>query len=138
MSSRLDRLVRLLQRREDAAAVMKAATGRAVTAAEAELAEARFGAQQIAPPAAQLTPVQLQALRVMGLGAVEHMERAEAALRERQGEDTEAERERSVAAVRRRSVERLAERRRTTFVRAAAAASQRSLDELAALQKARP
>jgi flagellar biosynthesis chaperone FliJ len=63
---------------------------------------------------------------------------AKEALEERRVDDDQAERERSIAAIRRRSVERLAERRKTVSVRAAATASQRSLDELAVLRRAQP
>ena len=136
MSERLDRLVRLLQRREDLASVAKAQSGRAVAEAGARLDEARHVRRDVMAPTGQMTPVELQSLRLRGLGAAALVERARDTLEERRADDLEAERERSVAAVRRRSVERLNERRRTVSVRVATAASQRALDELAALRQA--
>lgn len=135
MSSRLNRLVRLLQRREDMASAAKARTSRAVADADAILAEAHRARRELSAPAAPLRPLDLQSLRLRGLGATAHIERALQALEGRRVDDAEAERDRSVAAMRRRSVERLAERRQTVAVRAAAAASQRAMDELAALRR---
>lgn len=135
MTKRLDRLVRLLQRREDVASAAKARTARAAADAGARLDEARQVQRDIVAPSGHLTPVELQSLRLRGLGAAAVVERAQETLEDRRAEDVDAERERSVAAVRRRSVERLAERRQTAAVRAAAAASQRALDELAALRQ---
>lgn len=135
-SGRLDRLIRLLSRREDAATAARAGTAGRVRDAHADVERARQARRDLAAPAPVLRPAQLQAMRLVGLGTAADIERASAALDERRTEDDEAERERSVAAVRRRSVERLAERRRTVSVRAAAAASQRALDELATLREA--
>lgn len=132
---RLDRLVRLLARREEAATAQRARTAGAVRGAEDGLARARQARHELSVPPAELRPAQLQALRLRGLGTVDDIERAREALAERRTEDDEAERERSLAAVRRRSVERVAERRKTVSVRAAALASQRALDELAMLRR---
>ena len=136
MSRRLDRLVRMLQRREDLASVAKAQTARKVMSAEEILEEARRAQRELPAPAGQLRPSDLHSLRLRGLGAAANIERAEEALEERRSDDVDAERDRSMAAVRRRSVERLAERRRTVSVRTAAAASRRAIDELAALRQA--
>lgn len=136
MSTRLDRLRRLLRRREDAAAAQKARTARAVSAAEEDVAHARDAQAAVAAPEGTLRAAELQGLRLRALGAAAGVERASEVLADRRAADGEAEEARTVAAVRRRSVERLAERRETVAVRAAAAVSQRALDDLAVLRRA--
>lgn len=137
MTSRLSRLITLLQRREDAAAAEKARTARAVTDAQAAVEAAEATRAGLSAPAGRMRSADLQYLRLKALGAAAGVERAVETLTDRRADDDEAEEARTFAAVRRRSVERLAERRETVAVQVAAAASQRALDDLASLRRAR-
>lgn len=133
--SRLAPFLRLLTIREDQAnaRVVEAANKARVAAGELAARQAAHLGRPV--PRGHLTAAQILALRLQGMGSLEQIEAAQAELERRQEDESDANEARSVAAVRRKSVERVTQRRRDEAAQVAQAAARRSLDELAMLRK---
>lgn len=136
--SRLTAFLKLLTVREDQASARAADATRATLAAQADLDGRRASYHTRPRQQGTLTAVQLLALQLQGVGALEHVEAAQAALDRRRQEQADAEDARSAAAVRRKSVERVTDRRKEQAAHVAQTAARRSLDELAILRKVAP
>lgn len=124
--------VRSVQERQAQAAAARAAADE--VAADAALAGRRDRDSRRPRPRGELSPLQLRSLQLMGVRSRELIEEA-AAVASRAAEHRDAiDAEATRASVRRRSAERLHERRREAAVHAAAAAAERALDELVTLR----
>jgi hypothetical protein len=127
--------LRALEERRAQAAAARAEQAR--RDAEAQVA-ARRGAYAARPvPLERLSPLHLRALELQGIGALDELQNAHVYLDDTTAERDRADEDRSAAAIRRKSVERLRDRRRDATVRAAQVAAQRSLDELSLLMRSR-
>jgi hypothetical protein len=129
-------LARLRAIEEQRAQAAAARAQLAAQAAEHTAASARDAYAARPQPDLALTPVALRALQLQGTGALEVLQEALLARDEADHARRGAQDALSMATARRKSVERLTQRRMVEASRAAQAAAQRSLDELVLLGRA--
>lgn len=137
MRNRLSVLQRLRAIEERRAQADAARAQRDARRAEARVGDARHHYETRPAADEMLGPVQLRALQLMGTGALEVLQEAVVARDDADEVRRGAQDALSLAAVRRKSVERLAERRMVEAARVAQAAADRALDELMILRRAR-
>lgn len=135
MSGRIATLVRVRRLLERRALGDLAAGERRLREAQAarQARRAAYLARPAAPPA--LSPTQLLAIELQGLGAHALVVESDDAAEQAQAERDARHRAWALAAVKLGSVERLAERRHAEATAAADAARARALDELAVLRR---
>jgi flagellar biosynthesis chaperone FliJ len=125
--------LRELEERRAQAAAARAELARREAEEQVESRRAAYAARPV--PLDRLSPLHLRALELQGVGALDELQNAHVYLDDVTAERDRADGDRSVAAVRRKSVERLRDRRREATTRAAQVAAQRSLDELSLLMR---
>lgn len=136
MSNRIGTVLRI-RALSERLALGALAQGRQEAQRADELVAARRAAAQVRQPPTTLTPLHLRALQLQGLAGHELVSDAVLLRDQADARVDELQAELSRASVRRKSVERLAERRGAEAATAARIAADRTLDEMALLRRSR-
>lgn len=136
-SRRISSVLRVRRLFERRALGALAAGERRVAEAEAALERRREAYRTRPQPSAPLSPLQLRALQLAGIGACAAVEEADAAAGEAGAERDALRAAWSQASVQRKSAQRLEERRHAAAVAAAEAVRSRALEELVTLRHGR-
>lgn len=137
MSNRIATVLRIRALTERLA-IGALAKGQQEAARAEQLVAERRAAAQVRQPRTTLTPLHLRALQLQGLAGHELVADAVVLRDQADGRVAQLQVERSQASMRRKSVERLAERRGAEAAIAARSAADRALDEAAVLRRRVP